>query len=465
MHEFGHAGFIAFAAALAFGCSAESNAPTTDEGPAQEPGPQAGATGTGGSMQVATEDAGRETPGSGGARPGDAAPGAGGSAGGGTGGGGAGGGASKEAGSGGAHPVVTPCNALGEVGKWQEITPPGIDLTVNKTTSGGDNFGTAALKLNPQDPAQIYLGTETWGFYGSKDCGATWSKLNTGRSAADMDHGNQWTMAVDPVEPNIIYSNSGFATGGVFKSTNGGVDWDNVLTAASVKGSIPFSAIPYSGFIGTYSMDPNDRLHLVSSFHSQCNAPAAAMCFIETLDGGATWTVRNIVIAGVGGGEHTLIEFLTSTRWLFGTQGGVFISEDSGSHWTQIPGTHSIVHHQHTYRTAAGHFFQSTWEGLMYSPDGAYNTWTMVPGAPTASVGVAGDGTHVWTSYAGPWQAPCPLTQTPNFEGSETSPASPMKKMVSPTMRDGALFMAYDPVHKLLFSSNFCGGLWRFVVP
>jgi len=32
-------------------------------------------------------------------------------------------------------------------------------------------------------------------------------------------------------------------------------------------------------------------------------------------------------------------------------------------------------------------------------------------------------------------------------------------------MRDGALFMAYDPVHKLLFSSNFCGGLWRFVVP
>jgi photosystem II stability/assembly factor-like uncharacterized protein len=187
------------------------------------------------------------------------------------------------------------------------------------------------------------------------------------------------------------------------------------------------------------------------------------MCFIETLDGGTTWKVRNIVIEGVSGGEHTLVEFLTSERWLFGTQSGVYISDDSGGTWTAIPGQHSIVHHQQTYRTADGHFFQSTWEGLMYSPDGAYDTWTLLEGSPVAAVGVAGNGTHVWTSFAGPWQAPCTPNMQPYHVTSETNPGT-MTQVESPMMGDGGLFMAYDQVHHVLYSSNFCGGTWRVVV-
>jgi hypothetical protein len=471
--------WFAFAAALGSGCATQDDTQSgdldssgeTDAQPAStgggrnaggsrvsDAGPSAdGSPGTSGATKPVTGGA----TGSGGATK----PATGGSNG--TGGATGSGGATKPAtggstGTGGVQPTVTACDALPAAGTWENITPPNIDLDSTTTPNSNVNFGTAALRLNPQSPAQIYLGTETWGFYGSKDCGSKWVKLNTGRSAAEMDAGNQWTMAVDPTDPQVLYSNSGFAVGGVFKSTNGGVDWDNVLTSATVTGSLPFSVIPYSGFIGTFSIDPGDHLHIVSSFHSGCNAPADSMCFIETSNGGTTWTVRNIIIAGVSGGEHTLLEFLTSTRWLFGTQSAVFISDDSGSHWTQIPGTHSIVHHQQTYRTASGHFFQSTWEGLMYSPDGAFNTWTMVAGSPTAAVGVAGDGTHVWTSYAGPWNAPCAPNLQPYYETSETSPGT-MTQMTSPKMRDGGLFMAYDPTHHVLYSSNFCGGVWRMV--
>jgi len=150
-------------------------------------------------------------------------------------------------------------------------------------------------------------------------------------------------------------------------------------------------------------------------------------------------------------------------RHIHQCQSAIYISDDSGGSWTQIPGSHSIMHHQQTYRTADGHFFQSSWEGLLYSPDGASSTWTLVSGSPGAASGVTGDGTHVWTSKAGPWQAPCPPSAKPYFQTSESNPTA-MTPTDSPSMGDGGLFMAYDSVHHVVYSSNFCAGLWRVVV-
>ncbi|HEV8246302.1 MAG TPA: hypothetical protein VGP93_11065, partial [Polyangiaceae bacterium] len=243
---------LVFSAGFALGCG---NAPDTT------PRGESSSGGAAGSQHSAAGASTTSAGGSAGSTAAGGTPGAGGTGGNPSSGGASGG--MSSAGAGGAV-KVTACDALGPAGQWEDITPTDIDLATSGTTYSNANFGTAALRLNPQDPAQIYLGTETWGFYGSTDCGATWTKLNTGRGASDMNNGNQWTMAVDPVDPKVIYSNSGFATGGVFKSTNGGIDWDNMLTESSVKGDIPYSAIPYAGFIGTFSMDPNDHLHLLS---------------------------------------------------------------------------------------------------------------------------------------------------------------------------------------------------------
>src|SRR5258708_11887702 len=98
--------------------------------------------------------------------------------------------------------------------------------------------------MKHQDPAMVYLGSEEWGFDKSTDCGATWTKTNTGKNGAALDKGSQWTMLVDPTNPEVLYTNSGFGVSGVFKSVNGGVDWDQVLTGDAAK------VAPYGGCLG-----------------------------------------------------------------------------------------------------------------------------------------------------------------------------------------------------------------------
>jgi len=254
-----------------------------------------------------------------------------------------------------------------------------------------------------------------------------------------------------------VYTNSGFGVSGVFKSIDGGVNWDQVFTG-------PAAAVaPYGGFMGTYSMDPGDHLHILASFHAGCTAPMASACYIETKDGGMTWTARNGDPAW-NGGEHTILEFLDSTTWLFGNQDGMWRSTDSGVTWKQLAGKHSIVHHQQLYRPKLGVYFQSSVEGLMYSNDNGVS-WSVLAGSPQAAVGVVGTGETVFTSRAGPWQVPGAAPDKPYFSVPEADPtAQPMVKVETPMMVDGALFMAYDPDHHIVYSSNFPAGVWRAVV-
>jgi hypothetical protein len=357
-----------------------------------------------------------------------------------------------------AHPVqVTACDALGAVGEWQDITPAQVCLTCAETPGNQQNFGTAALVVDPQNPSTVYLGTEGWGFYKSTDCGGTWTKANTGRNGAELDGGSQWTLVIDPVDSNVLYTNIGFGTNGIFKSTNGGQDWDQILTGMAQQ------VAPYGGHMGTYSMDPNDHNHIIASFHAACSAPMVSACFVETLDAGATWTARNGDPSWAGG-EHTIIEFLDSTTWFFGNADGLWRSIDSGMTWTQVPGSHSIVHHQQLYRSAHGVYFQSTQEGLLYTNDNGVN-WTLLAGSPQLSVGVVGTGDTVYTCRAGPWATPGQSPYSPYYSVSEVTPtASPMVSVNTPAMGDGGLFMAYDPVHHVVYSSNFPAGVWRVVV-
>jgi hypothetical protein len=340
---------------------------------------------------------------------------------------------------------------------WENVTPKEVCLTCLKSQNNNANFGTASVLINPQDPSIVYLGTEEWGFYKSTDCGSTWSKTNNGKNGDALDKGSQWTLLVDPIDPQVLYTNSGFGVSGVFKSTNAGVDWEQVLTGDAAK------VAPYGGFMGTYSMDPGDHRHILASFHAACSAPMASACFVETKDGGATWTARN-GDPSWNGGEHTILEFLDSTTWLFGNQDGMWRSTDSGTTWKQLSGKHSIVHHQQLYRPKPGVYFQTSVEGLIYSNDNGVS-WSLLAGSPQAAVGVVGDGVSVFTSRAGPWQVPGGTPDKPYFTVSEANPtAQPMAKMESPMMVDGGLFMAYDPDHHIVYSSNFPAGVWRVVV-
>ena len=118
----------------------------------------------------------------------------------------------RDAGSGPPH-MVADCNGLGAVGMWEAITPPGVTNVLN-------------ILVDPVHAGTVYVGTSKTGIFRSTNCGKDWVKINTGAGAAAIDSGGQWTMAIDPTNPNVLFAGSLYGSDpSLQKSTNGGVDW------------------------------------------------------------------------------------------------------------------------------------------------------------------------------------------------------------------------------------------------
>jgi hypothetical protein len=348
------------------------------------------------------------------------------------------------------QPFVMGCTARSDqVGVWQNITPPQVDLTK------GDFFGMQAMVVDPVNPSTIYAGRAMDGIYKSTDCGANWKKISTGRNSHAMSSGRSWTMAINPSNTQTIYTNQGYGAGGVFKTTNGGVDWDQVLTPNIT------TVLPYGGFVYAISMDPNDPRHLLVGWHAECPPPLAKFCFAETMDGGASWVLRD-GNPSWSGGEGALIDFLDSKSWIFASQSnGLWISRDKGASWQQILGV-SISHGRgQLYRAIDGSFYLGTANGILHSVDGL--SWAALPESQNLVMGLIGDGKTLYFSKAFPYNVPGADPYLPYYSSPEGPPYrwTPMR---SPIMRNGGAELHLDKIHHILYSTNMDAGLWRLVI-
>src|SRR5258706_1958344 len=172
---------------------------------------------------------------------------------------------------------VGQCDHLGGVGQWEDITPPVTVLPGNAPCPYG-----GAFVMNPQDPAMVYRGSCNQGIWRTTDCGATWVHINTGKNGATLDAGRQWTFVIDPVDLNVLYTNSGYGTksDGAFKSTNVGVDFEEMWPPAEPA----LAKIVEYNFEGGVAMDPSDHAHLLITFHAKCAPPHTEACFGESTD-------------------------------------------------------------------------------------------------------------------------------------------------------------------------------------
>jgi hypothetical protein len=89
-----------------------------------------------------------------------------------------------------------------------------------------------ALAVNPTNPSILYAGTFSDGVFKSTDGGGNWNAINVGLKATSVS-----ALVIDPTNPSILYA--GTFDRGVFKSTNGGDSWSptgligaNVFTLA-----------------------------------------------------------------------------------------------------------------------------------------------------------------------------------------------------------------------------------------
>ncbi len=183
-----------------------------------------------------------------------------------------------------------------------------------KSTDGGANFvpifdgqqvmAIGALAIAPTDPNTVWVGTgEAWairdidvmgdGVYKSTDAGKTWSHMGL------VETGRIGRIVVSPTDAQTVYvcalgrTNGPQQERGVFKSTDGGANWKQVLFVN-----------PDTGCSGL-AVDPNDPKTMLAG----------------------TWQVL----------MHTYGEFSGTWPGYKGTPGsGVYISHDAGDTWTKI---------------------------------------------------------------------------------------------------------------------------------
>jgi hypothetical protein len=359
--------------------------------------------------------------------------------------GGKSGGGVSDAGAGEAAPhVVVPC-ASAQVGVWENITPPGVLADSNFKAQKG--FGTNAFLIDGSNSANITLGTDHIGIYRTTDCGATWTKINTGQNGTALDGGTQWSMAIDPVDPKVMYAVSGYGTMGLFKTTNGGIDWKQTLAPEFAH------VFVYDGFTAQVRVDPTEHQHVVITPHFTCQAGHSETCFLETVDGGTTWTVVENAPSSGEGARITLVDHDT---WFSGLGfGGLYRTGNAGKTWTRLTSDQSYAYE--VFHRPGGKYYLPTAFGLAQSNDGI--TWTTPANSPGAQV-VTTSPTRIYAATGG-WcvgshtELINPITSAPIDNAATWT----IDKSYSNHWSSGDL--QYDADHHMLYTSNCLGGFWR----
>jgi photosystem II stability/assembly factor-like uncharacterized protein len=195
---------------------------------------------------------------------------------------------------------------------------------VAKTVDDGDHWTvfdaaqpnsslTLALAVDPSDPATIYSGSFGGGVFKSTDHGVDWTAMNVGLQQVVV------SLAIDPSAPDTVYAGSllggGFA--GVYKTSNGGGQWtpmDDGLPAIN-GGDVPAIAIDPSAPSTVYAATSGDGV-------------------FKSIDGGTTWVAANEGLEALDITALVADAAVPGTVYA-GTHFGVYTTINAGASWTR----------------------------------------------------------------------------------------------------------------------------------
>ncbi len=226
-----------------------------------------------------------------------------------------------------------------------------------KTTDGGYNWlpvsdgqlatgSVGALAVSESDPNVVYAGmgeacirgnaSPGDGVYKSTDAGRTWKHMG-------LEQTQQiGAVVVHPQNPNVVYVAAlghQFAANperGVYKSTDGGVTWKQVLTRGPKAGAIDIV------------MDPHNANVLYAAFWEVYRTPYSLESggpgsgIWKSTDGGETWhdlTRANGLPRGTLGKIGITVSGADSDRvWAIveAEDGGVYRSDNGGTSWIRV---------------------------------------------------------------------------------------------------------------------------------
>ncbi len=223
----------------------------------------------------------------------------------------------------------------------QELTPDLYDGLRWRHIGPPGNRASAVVGV-PGDPAVSFIGGASGGVWKTTDGGNNWYP-----TFDDMEAQSIGAMAIAPSDPNIVWVGTGevwvrsnISIGnGVYKSTDGGETWNHM-------------GLDLTGRIGRVVIDPRDPniVHVAAVGHSY--GPQQERGIFRTTDGGETWEQTLFIDENTGVFEiaidpsnpRTLLAgawplvIRTYGRESGGPNGGIYRSTDSGETWEKLSG-------------------------------------------------------------------------------------------------------------------------------
>jgi len=206
----------------------------------------------------------------------------------------------------------------------------------------------AAVAGIPGDPSTWYAGAASGGVWKSVDGGNRWRPIFDKEDVAAIG-----ALAVAPSDPNTVWAGTGEAwairdidvTGdGVYKSTDAGKTWQHM-------------GLEETGRIGRVVIDPQDANRVYVCALGRLTGPQQERGVYRTEDGGKTWQRVLFVnpdtgCSGIGidpENPRTLfagmwqVQMHTWGEFSGGPGSGIWVSHDSGTTWKPLEG-HGLPH-------------------------------------------------------------------------------------------------------------------------
>jgi len=210
------------------------------------------------------------------------------------------------------------------------------------TVEGPGNIGARinAIAVPDGKPDTIFIGYAKGGIFRTYDGGTTWDEL-----FEDEERLCIGALAINPLSDDVIYAGTGdrniggsFTTGnGIYKSTDGGNTWEN-------KGLID------QKIISDIAINPQDTSIIYASAMGIPSLPNSDRGVYKSTDGGDSWTQVLFINDSAGVNQVEINpnnpDVLYATGWnrirtnqvsvVSGSAGRIWKSEDAGANWVEL---------------------------------------------------------------------------------------------------------------------------------